>query len=183
LCRYAHQTHNSRQKSDHMPKIGNNYAFIDSQNLHLGILSLGWKLDYKRFRRYLKEKYHIERAYLFIGFVSGNQDLYNKLQEAGFILIFKPTIPDGNGDLKGNVDADLVLQVMIELEKFDKALVVTSDGDFYSLVRYLYGKRKLLAVLSPNYKRCSGLLRQHAKEKIFFMENLRGKLEYKKSTA
>lgn len=166
-----------------MAKPNNNYAFIDSQNLHLGVLSLGWKLDYGRFRRYLREKYKIEKAYLFVGFVSGNQGLYNNLQEAGFILTFKPTIPDGKGNLKGNVDADLVLQVMIDFDKFDKALIVTSDGDFYSLVRYLYGKEKLMAVLSPNYKRCSSLLRQHAKEKIFFMENLRGKLEYKKSTA
>jgi hypothetical protein len=34
----------------------NNYAFIDSQNLNLGIRILGWKLDYARFRIYLKEK-------------------------------------------------------------------------------------------------------------------------------
>lgn len=166
-----------------MKQKQNNYAFIDSQNLHLGILELGWRLDYRKFRVYLKEKYAVEKAYLFIGFVSGNQDLYNHLQSVGFVLVFKPTIPDADGKIKGNVDADLVLQVMIELGKFDKAVIVTSDGDFYSLIRYLYNKEKLLAVLSPNYKRCSGLLKQQAREKIFFMDNLRGKLEYKKSTA
>jgi len=31
-----------------MIKELNNYAFIDSQNLNLGVLSLGWKLDYKK---------------------------------------------------------------------------------------------------------------------------------------
>jgi len=39
-----------------MEKEENNYAFIDSNNLNLGIQSLGWKLDFRRFRRYLKEK-------------------------------------------------------------------------------------------------------------------------------
>jgi len=39
-----------------MKNLGNNYAFIDSQNLNLGIQKLGWKLDYKKFRVYLKEK-------------------------------------------------------------------------------------------------------------------------------
>jgi len=159
----------------------NNYAFIDSQNLHLGISSLGWKLDHGKFRRYLKEKYGVKKAYLFIGFVSGNQNLYNSLQTAGFALIFKPTIPDEEGKPKGNVDVDLALQVMIDLDEFEEAVIVTSDGDFYSLVRYLYWKGKLSAVLSPNYARCSGLLRQHAREKMMFMENLRGKLEYKKT--
>jgi len=33
-----------------------NYAFIDGQNLYLAIQKSGWKLDFKRFRVYLKEK-------------------------------------------------------------------------------------------------------------------------------
>jgi hypothetical protein len=28
----------------------NNYAFIDGNNLYLGVRSQGWKLDYKKFR-------------------------------------------------------------------------------------------------------------------------------------
>ena len=39
-----------------MPKQATNYAFIDSQNLHLGIRDLGWNLDYKRFLNDLAEK-------------------------------------------------------------------------------------------------------------------------------
>lgn len=160
-----------------------NIAFIDSQNLNLGIQNLGWKMDYKKFRIYLKEKYNIKKAYMFIGFVALNQKLYDSLQEAGFILKFKPTIPDANGKLKGNVDTDLVLQAMLEWNDFDKALIVTSDGDFYSLVDHLYRESKLEAVLSSEHKACSSLLRQTGKDKIRYMDNLRKKLEYKKSTA
>jgi len=43
----------------------NNYAFIDGQNLNLGIQSLGWKLNYWRFRKYLSEKYSVVTAYYF----------------------------------------------------------------------------------------------------------------------
>lgn len=164
-------------------KKGNNYAFIDSQNLNLGIQKLGWKLDYKKFRVYLKEKYHVEKAYLFIGFVALNQGLYDRLQESGFILRFKPTIPDENGNIKGNVDADLVLRAALEIPEYDKAVIVSSDGDFYSLVQHLYEAGKLCAVLSPDKKNCANLLKQTAKEKIIFMDNLRHKLEYRKSTA
>ena len=161
----------------------NNYAFIDSQNLNLGIQKLGWKLDYQRFRVYLAEKYGVKKVYIFIGFVVLNQSLYDRLQEAGFILKFKPTTPDADGKIKGNIDADLVLRAALELNDYDRAVIVSSDGDFYSLVQHLYDNGKLAAVLSPDIKNCSTLLKQVAKEKIWFMNELRGKLEYKKSTA
>ena len=159
----------------------NNYAFIDSQNLNLGLLKLGWRLDYKKFYIYLSEKYNVSKAYMFIGFVALNQSLYDKLQEAGFILRFKPTIPDSDGKIKGNVDADLVLATIIEINDYDKAIIISSDGDFYSLVSYLYKKEKLEVVISPDVENCSSLLKQTAKEKIYFMNELRGKLEYKKT--
>lgn len=127
----------------------------------------------------MKDKYKIEVAYLFIGYIPANQDLYSALQTAGYILIFKPTLPDKNGEIKGNVDADLVLRAMIDYEKYDKAIIVTSDGDFYSLVKYLYKQNKLKFVISPYVKTCSVLLKKTAKEKIVFMDNLDKKLKYK----
>ncbi len=162
----------------------NNYAFIDSQNLNLGIQSLGWKLDFLRFRKYLKDKYGVNTAYLFIGYMTENQDLYSSLQKNGFVLIFKPTIQNKIGEVKGNVDAELVLQAMIDYKNYDKAIIVSSDGDFYCLVKYLYERNKLKTILSPYTKTCSILLKKSAKEKIVFMDNLKNKLSYKrKSTA
>jgi uncharacterized LabA/DUF88 family protein len=165
------------------PKKQSNYAFIDSQNLNLGVKNLGWRLDFKKFRVYLAEKYGVKVAYLFIGYVQKNQDLYSSLQKCGYVLIFKPTLPDGEGNVKGNVDADLVLQAMIEFQNYEKAIIVSSDGDFYSLTRYLYEHGKLKMVISPYFKTCSSLLKQSAKEKIVFVYNLRQKLEYIKNTA
>src|SRR3989344_4372129 len=158
----------------------NNFAFIDSQSLNLCIQKLGWKLDYRKFRIYLAEKYGVTKAYLFIGFVALNQSLYDRLQESGFILKFKPTIPDQDGKIKGNVDADLVLRAVTEMVNYDKAIIVSGDGDFYSLVQYLYEREKLEVVISPDKAHCSTLLMQTAKEKIWFLNNLRDKLSYEK---
>ncbi|MDP3764606.1 MAG: NYN domain-containing protein [bacterium] len=166
-----------------MKKKENNYAFIDSQNVYKGIQSLGWALDWLRFRIYLAEKYKVKTAYLFIGFIPEHNDLYDELQKAGFVLKFKPVLPDGKGGVKGNIDADLVLQAMIDYPNYDKAILVTSDGDFYSLARYLYDNKKLSAVLSPHIKTCSSLLRKSAKEKMFYMDTLSQKLGKRKSTA
>lgn len=162
-----------------MKTKNNNYAFIDAQNVHLGIKSLGWNLDWKKFRVYLKDKYNVTTAYLFIGFIQTNQDLYSMLQKAGYILIFKPIIFDGEGKVKGNCDADLVLYTVLEKENYDKAIIVTSDGDFYSLVKHLYENNKLEMVLSPYSKTCSKLLKKEAKEKINYMTNLNKKISLK----
>ncbi len=166
------------------PKEKNNFAYIDGQNLNLGVKSMGWNLDFKRFKIYLTEKYGVSKAYYFIGFVAGNQRLYDALQEYGYILVFKPVVLGEDKKPKGNIDADLVLQAMIDLHesKFEKAAIVTSDGDFYSLVEYFYIQNKLKIVLSPNRKKCSSLLRKSGKEKMIYLDNLREKLEYKKKS-
>ena len=158
-----------------------NYAFIDSQNLNLSIRSLGWKLDFARFRIYLKEKYDIEKAFLFIGYVEGNNNLYKSLQGAGFICIFKPTLEYKDGTTKGNVDAELVLQTMIEYNNFNRAIIVSGDGDFYCLIKHLIENTKCKAVLIPNQYRFSALLRfKVIKPYLRFMNNLDNKLSYKK---
>ncbi len=154
----------------------NNFAFIDAQNVHLGIKSLGWVLDWKKFRVYLKDKYAVSTAYLFIGFLDSNQKLYSTLQKAGYILIFKPIILDGDGKAKGNCDADLILHAILEKDNYNRAVIVTSDGDFYSLVRHLHEQEKLEMVLSPYSETCSKLLKKEAKERINYMDNLNRKI-------
>ncbi len=161
-----------------MKKLENNYAFIDSQNLNLGVQKLGWKLDYGKFRVYLEEKYAVKQAFVFVGFVLSNQKLYDNLRTAGFTVVFKPTIPDAYGKIKGNVDADLVLSAMVEYSKYERAVVVSSDGDFYSLVRFLYKNNKLEAVLSADLENCSNLLKETAKERLYFIADLRELVEY-----
>ena len=154
----------------------NNYAFIDSQNVYLSIKSMGWNLDWKKFRVYLKEHYKVTKAYLFIGYIEGNNPLYVRLQEAGFICIWKPVLTYKDGTVKGNVDAELVLHTMIQLPNFDKAVIVTGDGDFYCLVQYLLEQKKLQTVLVPNREKYSALLKKFAEKNIAFMDDLKGKI-------
>lgn len=160
-------------------KRENNYAFIDSQNLYLAIRDLGWKLDYKKFRVYLAEKYGIKKAYMFMGFLPANQELYSFLQTVGFVLVFKPILEDFQGNVKGNCDAELVLQAMIDFEKYEEAIIVTGDGDFYCLVKHLDLAKKLAKVLAPSPANCSTLLTKIAGKKMAFASDLKKKLEYK----
>ncbi len=162
--------------------LQNNYAFIDSQNVNLGVRVLGWKIDWKRFRIYLKDKYGVSKAYIFIGYKAGNESLYSFLQDAGYHCIFKPTLELPGGKVKGNVDAELVLHTMIQLKNFDKALVASGDGDFYCLIEYLIKENKLLKVMVPDENRYSCLLDRLSDEDnkiIDSMNLLQNKIEYK----
>ncbi len=134
-------------------------------------------MDFLKFRIYLKDKYGIAKAFICIGYVPQNQDLYTNLQKDGYILIFKPTLILPTGGVKGNVDAELVLHAMIEYQNYDKALIVTGDGDFYCLVDYLVKNDKLLKLLVPNMNKFSSLYRKMMPH-IAFMNNLRDKLEH-----
>lgn len=162
-----------------MQKIGNNFAFIDSQNLHLSIRELGWSLDYARFRVYLREKYAITRAFLFLGYQPERHSLYTALQRMGYICVFKPTLVYQDGSTKGNCDAELVLHAMIEFLNYDRAVVVTGDGDFHCLVEHLISKQKLEKLLVPNQKKYSVLLRRFPSEYLAFVSHLEKTLKRK----
>jgi uncharacterized LabA/DUF88 family protein len=147
-------------------KLGN-YAFIDSQNLNLGVQKAGWKMDWRKFRQYLQDEYNVSCAFMFIGYMQENESLYEQMHAAGYSVVLKPTIDmklipeladqqvaaeSQKYQTKGNVDADLVLYAMKELPNYHKAIIVSGDGDFYGLVEYLAEQKKLLHVLSPNWQ-------------------------------
>lgn len=140
-----------------------NIAFIDGQNLHLGTLEAKWKVDNKKFRTYLKDKYRVEEAYYFLGYVcEEQQELYNKLQKAGFIVVFKEHKEIFTGKKKGNVDTDIVFEMMKSLieEGFDRIVLVSGDGDYKKVVDYLIKKEKFAKILFPNMKFASSLYKK-----------------------
>lgn len=142
-----------------MIKKENNFVFIDNQNLFAELKRCGWDLDYARFIVYLREKYSAQRVFLFVGYLEEKLPFYEKLFDFGYEFIFKPTIRTADG-VKGNCDADLIMHAMRQLDQFDNAIIITSDGDFYCLVEYLAFKNKLKKLIIPNKERYSSLLKK-----------------------
>jgi uncharacterized LabA/DUF88 family protein len=179
------------------PKKPTAYAFIDSQNLNLGTQRMGWKLDWRKFRNYLRNSYGVTKAYMFIGYMSGNESLYEYMHELGFLVVLKPTLDitafaesgrDQNtvrrGEetekekplVKGNVDVELVLYALKEMTNYQKAIIVSGDGDFFSLAEYLEEQGRLGYILAPNWQ-YSSLLKPFEK-KIVRLDLLRKQLAY-----
>ena len=161
-------------------KVRVNIAYIDATNLDKALRNhLNWKLDYKRFRVWLKEKYHVERAYIFIGLISKYKDLYTYLQGCGFELAFKDVIY-ADGKPKGNCDSDLLMKACSDFYEgdLDKAVIVASDGDYAPLVKVLHGGKRLEAILSPaNEEKCSVLLKRTGAP-IAYINDQRSILEF-----
>lgn len=165
------------------------YAFIDSQNLNLGtsldirkkgrIVYKGWKLDMKKFHRYLSDKFRVTRAFLFVGYIPRNERMYESFKNSGYELIFKPTVINHDGKAKGNIDAEIVLYAScIKFNEYDEAVFVSGDGDFYCLYEFLQRRKKLKSIIIPNKYSESSLLNKFGKYKIFLYRE-RSKLERK----
>ncbi len=145
-----------------------NIAYIDGQNLYMGTTQCDpkWHIDLERFRFYLRRKYDVERAYYYLGYVQeglGPERLYEAIQTAGFILVFRQHTEAMIGNKKGNADSDIIFSIMKRLyqrEQFEKIVLVSGDGDYKMLVDFLIEERRFEKILFPNKKFASSLYKQ-----------------------
>lgn len=158
-----------------------NIAFIDGQNLHMGTTSEGWKVDFKKFKVYLKENYDIDSAYYFLGYFSVKyQKLYENLLESGFIVVFKEHSENLKTSKKGNIDGDLIFEAMrflLENKDFGKVLIISGDGDYKKIVNYLITKDRFIKILFPN-KKASFLYKKIEQKYYDYLINLRNYIQF-----
>ncbi|MDO8659379.1 MAG: NYN domain-containing protein [Candidatus Parcubacteria bacterium] len=169
-----------------------NLAFIDGQNLYMNTAKKeinSWGIDLVRFRIYLEKKYNVDKAYYFLGYVQEkNQELYEKIQNAGFVLLFREHNPAMVGKKKGNVDSDIIFLIMKKLYKkeiFHKVILVSGDGDYKPLIDFLIEENKFEKILFPDKKFASSLYKKLGSEYFDYLENkdIKDKIELKKKRA
>ncbi|MDP2641087.1 MAG: NYN domain-containing protein [Candidatus Yanofskybacteria bacterium] len=157
-----------------------NIAYIDGANLHKGVESSLWKLDYRKFRSWIRQKFGATDAYLFIGLMPKHANLYTALQNIGYVLVFKEVIYDGNGRAKGNCDADLVLQAARDYfeQGVASVVLVSSDGDYTPLVKFWAEKGVHCDIVSPApTSKCSVLLKRTGVP-IVYLNEVKHKVGY-----
>ncbi len=163
-----------------------NIAYIDGQNLYMGTTQSDprWCIDFARFRIYLQKKYNVGKAYYYLGYlIEQNQDLYEKLQTAGFIVVFREHNSQMLGKKKGNVDSDIIFSVMKRMylkESFEKIVLISGDGDYKMLVDFLITENRLLKVLFPNKKFASSLYKSMGGQYFDYLETpgIKAKIAY-----
>ena len=153
------------------------------RTLHLGLTDSDWKADYKKFRHFLTQKFSVTEAYYFLGYImEENTNLYYALQKSGFIVSFREHSQAMAGKKKGNVDVEIVFEMMRNLvdnpENFNKIVLVSGDGDYKKCIDYLIKKDKFLRILFPNNKYSSLYDKIDNKYKMR-IQDIRNKIEYK----
>jgi uncharacterized LabA/DUF88 family protein len=163
-----------------------NIAFVDGQNLYLGTnfrekqTAEAWKIDMKKLRRYLKDKYAVLEAYYFIGCANEkHEDLYTELQKAGFIVLFRDHNPKMTGKKKGNVDSDIIFHMMKSFieEPESKMLLISGDGDYKRTVDYLIKHNRFKKILFPNPQYASSLYKELGAEYFDYLDNFKTKIK------
>lgn len=171
----------------------NNFAFIDGANLYYTYEDLDWDIDYSKLLNLLKAKYDVTFAYYFLGNIKESSGLYQELELYGYNLKLKaPTkyiseeeycpycwkvIAPELARNKSDCDSFMTLEVISNVSLYDKAVIITCDGDFNELVKELALKDKLKLVFAPSRNGCSGLLKSAAKNRIAFIDDYRAELE------
>lgn len=202
------------------------YAFIDASNLFYGgEKSLGWKIDYKKLLKYLKDKYGVSHAFYFGGVEIHNFEynyqknetaplgelekhlktlidnegaklneaellligrhlqrirFYQRLNSFGYELYLKPVKlydqEDGTTKRKANCDVDMAFHLMKEKDNFNKAVVLSGDGDFLPVLKYLKASGKDMVILGRS-ERTAKEIKQFAGSNFKDFQYLRERLK------
>lgn len=149
------------------------YGYVDGANLDRGAKALGVDLDYKKFYGWMRQKYKLDAVYLFLGLVPRYVKLYEYLQQCGFILIFKETVANSKGEVKGNCDAELVLKMISQFYEQDivNHVLVSGDGDFRCVVDFLTERKQDVFILAPDKNKCSVLLKRTSARRVYLNEH------------
>jgi len=157
------------------------YVFIDASNIIYGCSNQGWKMDFQKLIKYLKERFEAKKVFYFAGLDPENKKqlgFYEKLQEFGYILRLVPLKTFSDGSRKGDVDSRMTFEIMRHFKNYDQVIVLTGDGDYYWVLEYLLEQGKNLKVLSFR-KRTAREIKRLTGEDFTDLSRLRKMLEFK----
>lgn len=161
------------------------YAFIDASNIIYGTKDEDWKVDFRKLFKYLKERYKCKKIYYFAGVEKDNkkqEKFYNLLGKIGYDLVLKAvkiyTQLDGSKVRKANCDVDLTFYAMRDLDKFERVIFLSGDGDFEILLKHLIKIKKGVVVFA-NSRRTAKEIKLLKGIQFNDLRVLRGTIEFK----
>src|SRR3989344_6391958 len=106
---------------------------------------------------------------------------YLKLEEFGYSLFLKPVKlydqGDGTTKRKANCDVDMAFHLMKEKDNFDRVVILSGDGDFLPVLKYLKQISKQVLVLARG-KRTAKEIKQFSGDKFLDFTRLQHKLSF-----
>lgn len=133
------------------PKKPITFAFIDATNIIYGASNYGWRMDFHKLAHYLKMRFGVSKILYYAGVDNENLKqlkFYEKLQEFGFQLRLVPVKKFKDGKKKADVDSRMTFEMMKYFKEYDRAVVMTGDGDFYWVLEHLIAAKNRIFLIS-----------------------------------
>ena len=162
-------------------KLTMTYVFIDATNIIYGTSYYGWKMDFEKLFKYLTNRYEAKAVYYYAGVDSKNVkqlNFYKKLTDFGYKLRLVPVKIFSDGHKKADVDSRMTFEIIKLDKKFDKAIIMTGDGDYYWVLEYLIKTKKMVKLISHNRNTARELKKLFGKDFVD-MEDIRYQIERK----
>lgn len=134
-------------------------VFLDGANFFFMQKDLNWFADPKKILQYLERDGVIVDAFYYIGKdvpPDAKQDAFLKaLPTMGYSLVTKQikSIFDsktGKVKKKANLDIEIVMDIFNTIEHYDRAVLISGDGDFERVLRLLKAKGKQFMVIATD---------------------------------
>ena len=152
------------------------YSVLDEQPINLEKL-----LDFLREKLKRENNKLTEAQIILLERNIQKTKFYLKLEKFAYILRLKPTKIykelDGTTKKKANCDVDMTFDIMKMKDEFDEIVVLSGDGDFAVLLKYLIKIGKKVVILARN-ERTAREIRQLAGGNFRDFYRIRHKIEF-----
>ena len=157
------------------------FAFIDASNIIYGAADHGWKMDFVKLHSYLRIRFKVDRIYYYAGLDKDNLkqiQFYEKLQEFGYTLRLVPVKVFKDGKKKADIDSRMTFEMMKYFAKYDNAVVLSGDGNYYWVLEYLLLNKKSVKLIAHT-KSTARELKKLFGEKFTDLSRIKNKIEFK----
>ncbi|MDD5649674.1 MAG: NYN domain-containing protein [Candidatus Nanoarchaeia archaeon] len=124
--------------------------YVDIQNVYYGAKdSFNKKIDFKKLTESIirGRKLVVANAYLVKG-DNDNTNFVSFMKQVGYSIVSKDLMKRSDGSAKGNLDVEIVIDVITDKDKLDTVILVSGDGDFVALVEFLKAQNIQVEVCS-----------------------------------
>ncbi len=166
-------------------------VFIDGANMFFAQRAAGWHIDYSKVLGYFSRGLHLHGAYYYTATPPVGQTervlKYRQFRKAlinkGFTIKDKEVKViqnrDGSVKLKGNLDIELVMDMIANRENYDIALLMGGDTDFVPVVNFLRSEGK--KVICVGRRKSTGLELINTASEFIDIDDIRDHIEKRRS--
>ncbi len=157
-------------------------VFCDGANLFYGRQKYGWQIDFEKFKKLIEEYCSLRFINYYLAIPAKNDNAFYGTQR--FLEKINPFVNVKNKELKyilvggqllkkGNMDVEIVLDVVRSVENLDVIIIMSGDSDFLELKNYIVNEKNKNIIFFGYEKNMGWELRQC---KHIYLERIKDKI-------